>query len=361
MVGRVIRKLGSFVYDYPKVSEDVRRTGRFGHLKIALVTDYFTADCLSAECRVRVMTPANYRDVISHWKPDFVLVESAFHGVDGSWRYELARQPRTLRLTKPKAIFSLVDYARKAGVPTVFWNKDDGPFFDAFIDVAKAFDYVFTTDEECLGRYREQVPAHVHVDTLIMPFQPAFHSFTGFNFTRNEVCFTGSYYRRILNERRRFLDMVFEICEHNELPLNVFDRNHDRLSHWFEFRFPKRSQIRLHGKVAHRETANVYKSHLVSINVNSVTSSETMFSRRLLEILACGGIAVTNPSRAVDRHFGDFCHVVNSYDETRDLFARLRHGPSQDDLDRAEAGAKYVRENHTWAHRLDQICTVVKI
>ena len=115
-------------------------------------------------------------------------------------------------------------------------------------------DYVFTTDEECLERYRQQVPAHVPVKTLIMPFQPAFHSFTGFNFTRNEVCFTGSYYRRILNERRRFLDMVFELCEHNEMPINVFDRNHDRLSRHFEFRFPKTSQMRLHGKVPHRET-----------------------------------------------------------------------------------------------------------
>jgi spore maturation protein CgeB len=39
----------------------------------------------------------------------------------------------------------------------------------------------------------------------------------------------------------------------------------------------------------------------------------------------------------------------------------LRHGPSQEDLDRAEAGAKYVREHHTWAHRLEEICAVVKL
>lgn len=361
MVGRFVRKLGTLVYEYPEIPEDVAQAGRFGQLKIALVTDYFTADCLSAECRVRIMTRANYRDVIGNWKPDLVLVESAFHGVDGSWRYELAKQSKILRLTKPKAIFQLVDFARQCGVPTVFWNKDDGPFFDAFIHVAKAFDYVFTTDEECLGRYRQQVPAHVPVNTLVMPYQPAFHNFTGFDFKHNEACFTGSYYRRILNERRRFLDMVFEICEDNDMPLNVFDRNRDRLSRQLEFRFPKTSQMRLHGKVPHRETALVYKSHAVSINVNSVTSSETMFSRRLLEILACGGIAVTNPSRAVERHFRDFCHVVNTYEETRELFARLRHGPSQEDLDRAEAGAKYVRDNHTWAHRLEEICSVVKL
>jgi hypothetical protein len=361
MVGRVIRKLGSLVYEYPKVAEDVQQPGRFGNLKIALVSDYFTADCLSAECRVRSMSRTDYRDVISNWKPDLVLVESAFHGVDGSWRYELAKQSKLLRLRKPTAIFQLVDFARSAGVPTVFWNKDDGPFFDAFIDVAKAFDYVFTTDNDCLDRYRQQVPSHVPVNTLVMPYQPASHNFSGFNFIRNEACFTGSYYRRILNERRRFLDMMFDICEESQMRLNIFDRNHDRLSRHFEFRFPKKSQLRLHGKVPHRDTARIYKTHAVSINVNSVTNSETMFSRRLLEILACGGIMVTNPSRAVERHFRDFCHVVNTHEEARELFSRLRHGPSRQDLERAEAGAMYVRQHHTWEHRLEEICAVVKV
>jgi spore maturation protein CgeB len=361
MVGRVIRKLGSLVYDYPKVAEDIEHDGRFGRLKIALVSDYFTADCLSAECRVRIMTPGNYKTVMREWKPDLLFVESAFHGVDGSWRYELAKQPKFMRLTPPKAIHRLVDFAKSMGIPTVFWNKDDGPYFDAFIDVAKIFDYVFTTDSECLDRYRRQVPAHVPVNTLVMPYQPASHNFSGFNFTRNEACFTGSYYRRILNERRRFLDMMFDTCEHSQMRLNVFDRNHDRLSRHFEFRFPRNGHVHLHGKVPHRETAQVYKSHVISINVNSVTRSETMFSRRLVEILACGGIAVTNPSPAVDRYFRDFCHVIETQEEARELFARLRHGPSKIDLERAEAGATYVRQNHTWAHRLEEVCAVVKI
>ncbi len=71
------------------------------------------------------------------------------------------------------------------------------------------------------------------VNTLIIPYKPVFHGVSGVNFALNEVCFTGSYNRLILNERRRFLDMVFEICEHNAIPINVFDRNHDRLSRHF--------------------------------------------------------------------------------------------------------------------------------
>ncbi|WP_250502371.1 glycosyltransferase [Caballeronia sp. AZ7_KS35] len=361
MVGRVIRKLGTLVYEYPRVSEDVAQPGPYGRLKIALVSDYFTTDCLSAECRIRVLTPANFKDVIDEWKPDLVFVESAFHGVDGSWRYELAIQPKWMRLTKPTTIHRLVEFARNRGIPTVFWNKDDGAFFDAFIDVAKAFDFVFTTDKECIDRYRQHVPAHVPVSTLVMPYQPAFHNFTGFSFSRNEACFTGSYYRRILHERKNFLDMAFDACEESGLRINVFDRNFDRLSRHFEFRFPQKSHLRLHGKVLHRKTAEVYKTHVASLNVNSVTASETMCSRRLLEILACGGIAVTNPSRAVDRYFRDYCHVISTAEESVEVFSRLRHGPSQEDLARAEAGARYVRQNHTWSHRLAEICAVAKI
>jgi len=281
--------------------------------------------------------------------------------VNGSWRYELAKQPKLLRLGKPTTIYRLVEYARGRGIPTVFWNKDDGAFFEAFIDVAKAFDYVFTTDKECIDAYRQQVPGDVPVNALVMPYQPAFHRFTGFAFEHKAACFTGSYYRRILNDRRVFLDMMFDACEEAELPLNVFDRNHDRLSRYFEFRFPNKSHLRMHGKVPHRETARIYKEHAISLNVNSVTGSETMCSRRLLEILACGGIAVTNPSRAVDRYFRDYCHVVKTHEEATELFARLRHGPSAEDLARAEAGAIYVGQNHTWTHRLEEICAIAKI
>lgn len=361
MVGRVVRTLGGWFYEHPKIAEDVERPGKFGRLKIAIVADPFTADCLSEECRVRAMTPANFREVIGEWKPDLVFAESAFHGANGAWRYELAKQPKWLRFARPTAIFRLLEFARARGVPSVFWNKDDGAFFDTFIDVAKAFDFVFTTDKECLESYRRHVPAQVPVNTLIMPYQPAFHDFTGFDFTRQEACFTGSYYRRILNERRRFLDTMFDACEEADMKLNIFDRNHDRLSRHFEFRFPKKSHLRLHGKVPYRETARIYKAHAVSLNVNSVTDSETMCSRRLLEILACGGIAVTNPSRAVDRYFRDYCHVVATREAAREVFSRLRHGPSRDDMERAKAGAAYVRQNHTWAHRLEEICAVVGV
>lgn len=335
--------------------------GPFQNLKVALVTDHFTEACLAAECQIRNVTPKNFQEIFLSWKPDILFVESAFHGANGAWRYELAKQPKWMRLTKPKAIYRVVDFAKSCGIPTVFWNKDDGAFFEHFIDVAKHFDHVFTTDENCLERYRQLVPPGTTVDTLMMPYQHAFHTFTGFDFTIKHACFTGSYYRQILDARRVFLDDVFKSAEQSEMLVHVFDRNHDRFSRYLEFRFPKGPGLKVHPRVSHRETAGLYKSHVVSINVNSVTDSATMCSRRLLEILACGGIVLTNPGRCVDKYFADFCHVASTQEEMHELLSRLKFGPSREDLERAEAGARYVREAHTWAHRLSDLCAITKI
>jgi len=79
-----------------------------------------------------------------------------------------------------------------------------------------------------------------------------------------------------------------------------------------------------------------------------------------VEILGCGGIAVTNPSPAVDVLFRDYCYQVHDVAEAEDLFARLRRGPSSIDLERARAGAEYVLNHHTWSHRLRQIAAMIE-
>ena len=359
MPARLIRNIGARVYRYNDSYGASELYGPFRFLKVALVTDQFTTDCLEQECQIRCLTPQNYVKVIREWQPDLVFVESAFHGPGGTWRYELARQPGWLLWRKPKVIFKLVRFSREHGVPTVFWNKDDGAYFDAFVHVAKAFDVVLTTDKDCLPKYRAALPPSVPVAVMSMPYQPAFHYFDGFHLESTDACFAGSYYRRVLGGRRAFLDTLFQASGEAGMKIQVYDRNHHRLSRRFAFSFPKLPHLVVNPGVSNRETAAIYKRHLLSINVNSVTDSETMVSRRLLEILACGGIVVTNPSKAVEREFAGFCHVVSDAAEARALFERMAHGPTQEDLERARAGAEYVAKHHTWAHRLAEICELV--
>lgn len=325
-------------------------------IRIALIADELTRNCLEDECVTYNLTALNWRWVLRFWKPDFLFVESAWGGYRDGWKFKIASYPDHPERNNHK-LARLVAYARNRGIPTVFWNKEDGVHFDRFIDSAKLFDHIFTVDENCVPRYRAVVGAAVTVNTLMFAVQPITHSFTGFNFKHHRANFVGSYSHHVHNRRRYWQDLMFGAVKETDLGLTAIDRNSDRKS--LNYRYPSVLGLEILPVLPHAQTAQIYKDYLVSLNVNTVEDSATMYSRRLVEILACGGIAVTNPSPAVERYFKDYCHVIHNAEEAVELFARLKHGPSADDLARAEAGARYVLAEHTWAHRLEEIVRVV--
>ena len=331
-------------------------------LKIALVADDLTRACLAPECRIidvpALATAYGFHRLLAAARPDMLLVESTWAGWGQTWQYRVASYPdHWLRSNRRRR--ALVRTARDMGIPTVFWNKEDGVHFDRFIASARLFDHVFTVDANCLARYRAVMGAGASVHVLPFPVQPAYHRFTGFAFARHQANFVGSYSTHVHPARRAWQDMVFAAALDSGLGLTVYDRNSARPSPIY--RYPASAGLTVHPAVAHTETARIYKENLVSLNVNTVTDSATMFSRRLVEILACGGIAVTSAARSVDALFAQFCHVVSDGPQAQDLFARLRHGPQRDDLERARAGAAHVAAHHTWDRRLAEVAAVAGV
>ncbi|RYZ11863.1 MAG: glycosyltransferase family 1 protein [Comamonadaceae bacterium] len=334
-----------------------RADSAFRHLKIALLSDDLTRTGLSAECEVRNVTPLNAGLLLKLWRPSVLLVESAWNGVADSWKYKVAAYPDYPKRTNQR-LAGLVRQARDMGIPTVFWNKEDGVHFERFIDSAKLFDHVFTVDVNCLPRYRAAMGADASVHTMMFPVQAATHNFTGFNFRHRRASFVGSYSQHIHEARRVWQDMAFGAVTRTGLGLTVFDRNSGRKAG--QYRYPDLPGLETKPAVPYAQTAQLYKDYLVSLNVNTVVDSETMYSRRLVEILACGGIAVTSPALSVDRLFRDYCHVISTADEAVPLFERLqRDGASARDLERARGGAEYVLREHTWGQRLEQMGAVI--
>lgn len=328
----------------------------FNTLKIALIADELTHSSLGHECQIRDVTPQNYTQIFQSWKPDLLFVESAWHEYLKTWKYQIASQPLYLYPWRNNlALRKVVAKARDLGIPTVFWNKEDSVHFNRFINSAKLFDYIFTVDVNCLERYRAVVGPEASVKPLLFAIQPATHNFTGFDFKFHRANFVGSYSRHIHDRRRSWQHMLFEASA--GLGVTVFDRNSGRKPD--KYRYPLLPNMEILPAVSHAKTAAIYKDYLVSMNVNTIEDSPTMFSRRLVEILACGGIAVTTPSQSVEALFKDYCHVVSDSEEALALFERLRYGPSPDDLERARAGAEYVLREHTWTHRLEEILQIV--
>jgi len=322
-------------------------------MKIALIADVLTSSCLKERWRVVEVTPWNYRWTLRQGKPDLLFVESAWQGSHERWKYKIAAYPDYPKRTN-KALRKVVAYARDLGIPTVFWNKEDGVHFDRFIDSAKQFEYIFTVDENCIPQYLLATEGKAAVASLPFAVESKFHYFDGFNFKRRSANFVGSYSRHIHERRRTWQDMMFDACAQVGMPLTIYDRNSGRSSP--NYRYPPLPGLTVNPALPYAETGKIYRENLVSLNVNTIENSPTMYSRRLVEIIACGGIAITNPSLAVDRYFSEYCHVVHDVEQCRELLRRLlKEGPSRQDEERARAGAEEVRKAHSWENRFELI------
>lgn len=326
--------------------------GPHAALRVALVADELTTASLQHECRVIELTPRDGEARLAREKPDLLLVESAWQGVRDSWKYRIAAYPDHPERTNAD-LARLVARALDLGIPAVFWNKEDRAHFDRFIASARLFPCVFTVDAGCIPRYRAVLGADAHVAALPFAVQPAIHAFAGIDPARRGACFVGSYSRHIHDARRSRQDMLLEAAAAT-LGLTVYDRNSDRRGE--HYRYPPLPGLQQRPRVPYAATAAIYRSHLVSLNVNTVEDSETMFSRRLVEIIACGGLAVTTPALAVERLFRDWCHVVDGADAARALFERLaREGYDARDREMMREGAAQVAAQHTWSKRLETV------
>src|SRR5690606_1055464 len=130
-------------------------------------------------------------------------------------------------------------------------------------------------------------------------------------------------------------NMLFEVFASKGLV--IYDRNsHRRAKH---YRYPLLQGMKIRKAVAYQTTAEIYKSYKYNLNVNTVEDSPTMYSRRLIEILAVGGVAISTPSLAVSTLFGEFCYTVSEKKELECLLLEL-DGNYKKALERAFNGAE---------------------
>lgn len=320
-------------------------------MRLCIILDVLTASCVGG---VPVVPFVGWLQ-LHLFHPDILFVESAWQGWHNCWKYKIASYPDHPERNN-HTLLRLLESARKKHIPTVFWDKEGLVHFDRFIDSARHFDHVFTVDADTIPKYKKVMGDNASVHVLPFAVQPRFHFFDGFHFKYNTACFVGSYSTHIHPHRRIWQEMLFRAALDSGLELHIFDRNSERRSSIY--RYPAWYGMQIHPSVSNAGTAQLYKDYLVSLNVNTNENSPTMVSRRLVEILACGGIAVTTPAPSVGE-YREFCHVVHNRDETLELFNRLKHGPSQNDLERAKAGADYIARHHTWDINLKLIKNIV--
>jgi hypothetical protein len=325
----------------PSVDTDSR-------LSAVSILDEFSHECLAPEMTLWPVHPLGSRQDLRLIRPDMVLVESAWSGNNGRWRYQV-----TSPVGPKKPLLELIDEARSLAIPVVFWNKEDPPHHEDFLPFAKLADLVLTTEGRLLDKYvAAGVPS---VDVMQFAASPRLHTpaaVTGFR--NGDVCFAGQYFRHKYPERREQMDLLFSAAKKHDF--TIYSR---ALGGAPDYQFPESYHRYVRSPLPYSEMTQEYKRHKVFLNVNSVPDSPTMCARRIFELASSKTAVMTTPSPAITSVFPDGSVAqVRSEAEAQTVLTQLL---TDDWLRRrtVQQAWRRVADEHLYADRVHRIARLL--
>lgn len=336
----------------PEVLADARQSAALlpqcmaqGRLKIACIMDDFTYGSYQPEALLQQLTPLGWQSELEDFQPELLFIESAWRGKDELWGSKVGHNASELQ--------QIVHWCRSRGVPTIFWNKEDPVHFETFLTTAKQFDFVFTTDMDCIHRYKAALG---HDQVYFLPFacQPSIHNPIELYERKDAFCFAGAYYARYPERTRDLGNFVAKLPEFR--PVEIYDRNYGKNDP--NYQFPAEYQPFIVGTLPFSEIGRAYKGYRYAINLNSIKQSQTMFARRVYELLGCNTVTVSNYSRGVRLMFGD---LVITTDSGEEMVRRLQAlaGDEESSGKLRLAALRKVMLEHTYEQRLNYIVAKV--
>lgn len=316
-----------------------------GIVKVAGIMDEFTYHSYAPECQILALEPENLTQQLEGFSPDFIFIESAWQGKESLWKTKVSNFSDEVR--------TLIYWCRANKVPCILWNKEDPVHFGTFLSLAKAVDYVFTTDVDCIGKYKKEV-GHERVYLLPFAAQPKTHNPIEKYDRQDKFCFAGSYYLRYPERQRDFASIVDAVTKLK--PLDVYDRNFDNPHP--HYTFPDKYKNFILGVLPFEEIDKAYKGYNFGINMNTIKQSQTMFARRVYELLASNTVVVSNFSRGVKSTFGDLVVCSDSTNEIRKQLSSICNDDTQFRKYRL-LGLRKVMQEHTYSHRFALISSIL--
>lgn len=268
--------------------------------RVAFICDWMTWLDFHDQCQSIFLSPKFWKKQMDDFHPELLFCESAWEGdICGwpNWRGRIYRN-RGVWFENRKILLDLLEYCHVNGIKTVFWNKEDpfigNPRYD-FVDTALRFDYLFTTAEECVPNY--MALGHQRVYTLPFGVNTSLFSPVHTPPENGRVIFAGSWFGEF-PQRCQDMCLLFDHVLEQGMTLDIYDRKSK--SGRKNFRFPSRYRPYLHDSVPYEALPALLGQYEYALNVNSITDSHTMCSRRVLQMAACGMKLITNPSPAIE-------------------------------------------------------------
>ena len=318
-------------------------------VKAAVILDAFSELALRYEWQHVTFGPDDWCDLLTGADPDLLFVESAWHGNDDRWRLHLTRnhQPST-------QLRELVAWCRQRGIPTVFWNKEDPPNYDVFLETARLFDQVFTVDAGRIPHYQRDL-GHDRIDLLPFAAQPRIHNPIRRGAGRvHDVAFAGTWFAEKHSARREQLEFLLAAAGER---VHIWSRMQKVAR---RYRFPRQFARQVVGSLPYERMLAAYTSYKLFLNVNSVTESKTMGARRLFELSAAQTAIVSAPAASIEPYFGDAVSEVKDEAEARAAIDRLLGDADLRDKQALRAHRR-VFDEHLYTHRVESVLASVGV
>jgi len=211
-------------------------------------------------------------------------------------------------------------------------------------EVAKIVGHTFFACKEDVANCRVegiQNVSHIHSSCDMELFQPAERR----NLYAFDVVFAGNRYDNTnldfpMAQYRQNMIQTLEACGHKFMPYGLGQRG---------------------GLLRPEQEVNVYNFSKICINQNNFYL-HGYTSDRLWRIMASGSFCLTHHFPGIEKVFERGVHLdwFENFDEMLDLVDKYL----KDDEERkaiARVGCNYVRENHTWKNRIEEMLNVTKL
>lgn len=336
-----------------EIKNKINQLGQYKHsrcgrpdIKVACILDTFSYECFKYECSMEQLRADTWKQQMMKIKPDFLLVESAWLGVDGKWKPELVR----MRNNPRSRIRQIISYCKQNKIKTVFWNKEDPSSYATFFNAAKLFDYIFTTDVGCVGRYKKDI-GHDRIYVLPFAAQPVLHNPVHASYAdKGNVAFSGTW--RSIEKSERPADMHMLLKPAKEYGLTIFNRKYG--SKVKKLQYPQQYKPHVVGSLHFNDMSMAYKLYKVFLNVNSVKYSSTMFSRRVFELLASGTNVLSTYSKGIAEMFKGIVPITLSEEQTKRHLSQMMNDPEYSRR-LSQLGIREVYSKHLYKHRFNYI------
>ena len=292
-----------------KVNFDIKK------LNIIGIFDEFLYNTYKDIFNIHLISP---NDKISN-NYSFFFCESCWNGNNGKWRMKI--NSKTLNTE----VQDVLKQCKKLNIPTIFYNKEDPVSFDSYIETAKHFDIIITTDINCVQKYRNLTQSKIFV--MSFTINPLNINNIGRQNDNDNSFFAGSFMDSLSKDRKYNTNILLDKLKTKEFIL--FDRslNETQRKEFYNNMYnlnifhPKYNNY-IHPAISHSELLNVHLTRNWCGNLNTVTNSDTMFARRVLEASILKNSLVTDYSQGVYKNFESSIYKLEDklkYDNNEDM------------------------------------------